>query len=624
MDPRLLNHYNEELAYIREMGSEFAREFPKIAARLGMEGVEVADPYVERLLEGFAFIAARIQVKLDAEFPRFTQHLLEMVYPNFLSPIPSFGICEFTPNLVETALVAGVKLPRGTALRSAIPRGEQTACEFRTAHEMTLWPITLTDARYFAFAPELRLEGNDARKAPKGGVRITFETPPGIPFNQLDCDSLDLHVNAPESIAVHLYELILGHTTQAQVRWAVQHGFQQDRIRPEDVTELGFADDESLLPQGHRSFQGYRLLQEYFAFAQRFLFFRVSGLKRSFRQISGNRCELVLLFDQGIDSLESQVDRQSFTLFTSPVVNLFARRADRVHISDERFEHHLVVDRARPMDFEVYSISNVKGLSVDEGANLPFYPFYSGFHQRSGEAGRAFYTLRREQRLMSARQRQAGRRTHYAGSEVFLTLVDEREAPYPSNLQQLAVEVLASNRDLPLLLPIGSLASFSLQDSLPVSGIRMLKGPTRPRPASPPGEYSWRLINHLSLNYLSIFQADQDGGATALRELLGLYSDPGDSAARKQIDALLRVSAEPVVSRLPAPGPIVFGRGLEITIDLEQSGFAGAGCYLLGSVLEKFFGRHVSLNSFTRTILRSGEGGELARWRPRTGTRIIG
>lgn len=624
MDPRLLNHYNEELAYIREMGAEFAREFPKIASRLGMEGIEVADPYVERLLEGFAFIAARIQVKLDAEFPRFTQHLLEMVYPNFLSPIPSFGICEFMPNTVETALISGVKLPRGTSLRSAIPRGEQTACEFRTAHELTLWPIMLADARYFAFAPELKLEGAGARTTPKGGIRITLETPPGIVFDQLDCDSLDLFINAPDSIAIHLYELVLGHTTQGQVRWPVGHGFVQGHIRPEDVTELGFADDESLLPQGNRSFQGYRLLQEYFAFPQRFLFFKVSGLKRWFKQIAGNRCELVLLFDQGIDNLEGQVDRQSFSLYTSPVVNLFERRADRVHISDERFEHHLVVDRARPMDFEVYSISDVKGLSLDDGANLPFYPFYAGFRHRTGEAGRAYYTLRREQRLMSARQKQAGRRTHYAGSEVFLTLVDERQAPYPSSLQQLAVEVLASNRDLPLLLPMGSLAGFSLQDSLPVSAIRMLKGPSRPRPASPPGEYSWRLINHLSLNYLSIFQVDQDGGATALRELLSLYSDPGDSASRKQIDALRRVTARSIVSRLPEPGPIVFGRGLEITVDLEESGFAGTGSYLLGAVLEKFFGRHVSLNSFTSTVLRSGEAVELARWRPRAGTRIIG
>lgn len=624
MDPRLLTHYNEELAYIREMGAEFAREFPKIAARLGIEGLEVADPYVERLLEGFAFIAARIQVKLDAEFPRFTQHLLEMVYPNFLSPIPSFGICELVPNYAETALLAGVKVPRGTSLRSAIARGEQTACEFRSAHDITLWPLTIEDVRYFAFAPDVRINGIASRKAPKGGIRIKLETQTGIVFNQIDCDALDFHINASDAVAIQLYELILGHTVQAQVRWPTASGFEDGIIAASGVSELGFNDQEALLPQSHRSFQGYRLLQEYFAFAQRFLFFRVCGLNTHFRRITGNSCELVLLFDQGLDSLESQVDRQSLTLFTTPVVNLFPKRADRVHVSEERFEHHLVVDRARPMDFEVYAITDVKGLSLDEGANLPFHPFYAGFQQAGAMDSRSYYTLRREQRIMSARQRQSGPRANYAGSEVFLSLVDERQAPYPLSLQQLAVEVLATNRDLPLLLPIGSLASFSLQDSLPVSSVRMLKGPTRPRAASPPGDHSWRLINHLSLNYLSIFEADRDSGAGALRELLDLYCDAGDPAARKQIDALRSVTARPVVSRMPIPGPIVFGRGLEITLELEEAGFAGAGGYLLGSVLEKFFGRYVSLNSFTRTRLRAGGRGEVAAWRPRAGSRIIG
>ena len=143
MHPRLLEYYNQELGHIREMGAEFAREFPKIAARLSMEGLEVADPYVERLLEGFAFVASRTQLKLDAEFPRFTQHLLEIVYPHYLAPTPAMMIVEFQPRAGDPALGEGVAVPRGSALRSVIPKGEQTACEFRTAHDVTLWPIEL-------------------------------------------------------------------------------------------------------------------------------------------------------------------------------------------------------------------------------------------------------------------------------------------------------------------------------------------------------------------------------------------------------------------------------------------------------------------------------------------------
>src|ERR687883_717551 len=101
MDPRLLNYYNRELQHLREMGAEFAREFPKIAGRLGLEAFECADPYVERLLEGFAFLAARVQLKIDAEFPRFTQHLLELVYPHYLAPTPSMAVVQLKPDLTE-------------------------------------------------------------------------------------------------------------------------------------------------------------------------------------------------------------------------------------------------------------------------------------------------------------------------------------------------------------------------------------------------------------------------------------------------------------------------------------------------------------------------------------------
>src|SRR5512134_4029355 len=129
MDPRLLRYYNQELQHLREMGAEFAQQFPKIAARLGVDGIEVADPYVERLLEGAAFLAARVQLRLDAEFPRFTQRLLEIVYPNYLAPTPSMLIAQFQPDLGEANLAAGFKIRRGAGLHSLLGKGDVTACE---------------------------------------------------------------------------------------------------------------------------------------------------------------------------------------------------------------------------------------------------------------------------------------------------------------------------------------------------------------------------------------------------------------------------------------------------------------------------------------------------------------
>lgn len=624
MDPRLLALYNAELAHLRETGAEFAREFPKVAARLGMEGLDVADPYVERLMEGFAFVAARIRLKLDAEFPRFTQHLLEMVYPHHLAPTPAAAVVAFAPNLADSGLAAGVRVPRATALRASVPRGEQTACEFRTAHEVTLWPIELTDVRYGPFAPDLPVAGAVADGTVKGVLRIRLRCHGGVSFAELPCDQLDFHIAAPDETAYRLIELLFGAGLGGLVCDPADGGARVARLEPRQVAELGYDDDDAMLPGVRRSFRGYRLLQEYFALPQRFLFFRLHGLRAGFSRLKGDSCEIALLFGRNEPALEAAVDAQSLALFATPAVNLFRRRADRIHLTEDRHEHHLVVDRARPLDFEVHSVQSVTGLGVSREDDVVFLPFYGGFDEPAGGASAAYFTLRREPRLMSSTQRQYGARSGYHGSEVWLSLVDPREAPYPGRLQQLSVEVLATNRDLPLLLPIGSLGTMAPQEALPVTGVRVLRGPSRPRSGLAEGDTGWRLVNHLSLNYLSIVDAADGSGVAALRELLTLYTDPNDPSARRLVEAVTRVGSRPVVRRLPVPGPIAFGRGLAIELGVDELAFPGGGAFLFGAVMEKFFARYVSMNTFTETTLASDSRGRVATWPARQGARLLG
>jgi len=625
MHPRLLEYYNQELGHVREMGAEFAREFPKIAARLSMEGLEVADPYVERLLEGFAFIASRTQLKIDAEFPRFTQHLLEIVYPHYLAPTPAMMIAEFRPRVGDPALAAGVALPRGSALRSVIPKGEQTACEFRTAHDVTLWPIELGDVEYFSYAPDLPLGQLGLANRVRSGLRMSLRAQGGLQFSRIACDALQVFINGADDMSGPLYELVHGHCIGALVLSKSKPAQIIGNLSAANILEVGFEDSQALIPYDRRSFQGYRLLREYFAFAERFHFFGVRGLQGAFAGHAASECELVLLFDANHQGLESIVGAESLSLYATPVVNLFARRADRIHLSEERFEHQLVVDRARPMDFEVFSVTAVKGMGDDAADTTEFRPFYGDLVHHDASGAKAYYTVRREPRQLSERQKRHGARSGYVGNEVYLSLVDAREAPYPPSMRQLAVEVLATNRDLPLLLPIGSLNALMLQDAKPVSGIRVLKGPTRPRTGLAEGDYAWRLVSHLSLNYLSLVDPGGDAGkaAAALRELLALYADSGDAAQRKRIEALAGVDARPVVQRLPLAGPITFGRGLAVELRVNEEAFGGAGSFLFGSVLEKFLSRHVSINSFARTVLNSETRGEVARWPARVGMRSV-
>jgi type VI secretion system protein ImpG len=628
MDPRMLRYYSEELHYVREMGAEFAGRFPKIAARLALDATEVADPYVERLLEGFSFLSARIRLKLDAEFPRFAQHLMEAVYPHYLAPTPAMIIAQFAPAMAEAALASGFSMPRDTVLRGQPPRGEVTACQFRTAHEVTLWPIEVADARYVPMAPDLPLNALPTTEPIQGVVRLRLRARAELLFQQIPLDKLNLFLAGSDSVALKLYELILGSGVGVFVVPPVRPLPWFEWLGRQAIQSSGFAANQALIPYTNRSFSGYRLLHEYFSFPERFRFIDVVGLQKALARHGGDEIELAIPLSRGDAGLASLIDRNTFALHCTPAINLFPRRADRVHVTDQHAEHHVVVDRTRPMDFEVYAITRLTGYGEGADAQQEFRPFYAAVDAEDTGARGSYFTMRREPRALSERQRRDGTRTAYVGSEVFLSLVDPREAPYSGRMRQLGVEVFATNRDLPLLMPIGGQEDFSLGVSAPVDGIRCIRGPSRPRSGVPAGEITWRLINHLSLNYLTVTDLDEKEGATALRELLELYADVADSEiadalSRRQAHGVRRVSITPRTRRLPVPGPIVFARGLEIRLTIDEVAFAGGSAFLLGAVLERFFSRLASMNTFTELVLVSETRGEIKRWPPRMGERQL-
>lgn len=621
MNPKLLEYYNRELQYLREMGGEFAEEFPKIAGRLGLNAFECADPYVERLLEGFAFLAARVQLKVDAGFPRFTQHLLEMVYPHYLSPVPSMAIVQLTPDLNESSLQNGVVIPRGSQLRSRIGKGEQTACEYCTAHEVTLWPLQLYDAEYLAGASAVANLGVSGRPGLKAGLRLRLRTTAGLQFNHLALDRLAVFLRGGE-VAVALYEQLAANLLDVVLQSGQKPFPKGISIGAQALRPQGFEDRQALLPCGPRSFRGYRFLQEYFAFPERYLFMELTGLQPAVRRCEHGELDLIFLFDRNSPKLAEAVDASYFNLFCTPAVNLFPKRADRIHITPEASEFHIVPDRTRPMDFEVYGVTEALGFGARAEPEIEFLPFYafkdrSSFHQR-----KAYYTLYREPRRPSTRQRRYGVRSSYIGSETYISLVDAREAPYSSDLKQLGLQLLCTNRDLPLHMPLGiGPTDFTLQTGAPVDAIRCLAGPTRPRASNVQKETAWQVISHLALNYLSLVDNDHEQGAAALRQLLTLYADYGEPNIQKQIEGVLSISSRPVIRRMETPGPITFGRGLELKITCDEPAFEGSGVILLGAVLEQFLARYVSINSFTETVIAAADRGDIMRWPARIGIR---
>jgi type VI secretion system protein ImpG len=476
MDPRLLGYYNQELIYMRELAGEFAQAHPKIARRLGMQAGEVADPYVERLIESFCFMAARMQIKLDAEFPRFTGRLLEVIYPNYVAPTPSMAVARLYPSGTEGNLADGFRLERGTAFAARVPDGETTACEFRSGQDVTLYPLEIVDARLTGIPPDIPALDRyvPANAKVRGALRLRLRTTGDARIADLKgLDRLPIYLPGDEQVASHLFELL--HTGTVASITGVPGEFNT-RGRPlhavssNAIVHEGLGVDQGLLPLTWSKFHGHNLLHEYFACPSRFFFFALTGLEEGLRRVSGREVEIVVLLDQSTERLSNLVDASRFALYCTPVINLFPKHMDRIELSARETEFRLVPARLSPLDYEVFSVGTMFGQESATSEELEFRPLYETLNNDEGNHGR-YFSIRRERRLTSDSARRYGTRTPYIGTETFVSLVDQNEAPYGENIRFLSVDALVTNRDLPNLVPRDGVHDLTVARSAPLEGI---------------------------------------------------------------------------------------------------------------------------------------------------------
>lgn len=620
MDSRLLKHYEAELRYIREMGAEFATAYPKIASRLGMDAFEVADPYVERLLEGFAFLAARVQLELELQYPTFTSNLLEIVYPHYLSPTPSAMIVQLAPDPAQANANEGVNIPRHTTLRSRADESGVSSCTFLTSQDTRIWPIEIVEAEYVDGRGALLELGVARETDARAAIRLRLRRFGGEAIRDVGLDRLTLFVNPEAWSHWSLHEILCTQVRSITARspdrradWVLE--LPEARVEPK-----GHRAEEGLLPASRRVFDGYRLLQEYFQIPERFLFVDIDGLAPAFAKASGSEVDIYINLREGRREFASRITAEDLMLNVVPAINLFPKRCDRLLLSKKDAEHHVVVDRTARLDYEIFSLTSVVGISGEGKEDTDFRPFYSETDlTAAGESHPAYYTQVRKMRQRSERERLKGQRTSYLGSEIYIKLVDRANAPYSHDLDQLAIKALCTNRDLPLMLAGGGSNLFTLPGGGPIAEVRVIVPPTRPRPPLAQGDTAWRLISHLSLNYLSITEADTGGGPAALRELVGLYAPLGNAAIERQLEGISGLKSRYISRRLKDDVLASAVRGIEITLEFDESFFEGASVYVLASVLEHFFRRQVAINSFSETVLTTQQRGEVARWRPRSG-----
>lgn len=607
----LLPHYERELAFLRAHAGSFARQYPKIAGRLMLSGDVGEDPHVERMIEAFALLTSRIHKRLDDDFPLFTETFLDVLYPHYLRPFPSCAIARFDIGGAASQMSKAAVVPRGTALASKAIKG--VACKFRTAYDVPLLPLRLVSAGFRG-----AVSAPDGTPLPKGATSVLSLqielTSAQVTWAALGMASLRFYIDGEGSQVSALREALCSRVLGVFVQAAATGPWRSGgKALP---TTVGFAEDEALIDFSARSHPAYRLLTEYFAFAEKFNFIDIP-LPPAVQEASSGQVTLHLVMggiraDSDEARLLETVGRDNLLLGCTPVVNLFRQNADPIRVTHQSASYPLLPDARRAFAYEVYSIDKVfrvrqgpQGESIDE-----FRPFYSLRHDdvsaEDGEAARYWYVHRDETVA-----------EHSPGFECELAIVDADFNPASPNTDTLSIEVTATNRDLPAMLSFGNAGGdLFLEGGTVAREITLLRRPTQPLRFERGRGALWRLISHLSLNHLSLSAV----GIDAIREMLRLYDLPRSAVTRRQIEALTAIDFMPATAWLPGQPFPTFVRGTEVRLTLDEQGFVGTGLRLFVQVLDHFFGLYVHANSFTQlTVVSARTQEEIIRCPRRSG-----
>ena len=608
MSDDLLPYYDRELAFLREMGAEFATAHPKIAGRLRLGKDSIDDPHVARLIQSVAFLNARTRKKLDDDFPELAQAILGVTSPHHLAPVPSMALVQFE---CSPDMTTGYEVPRGSLLETDLVHGQP--CHFTTCYGVTAWPIRIEKAALLGApfqAPKVR-EAAGAAAVLRLRLSVCEEQ---CAIGDLGISRLRFHLRGQSRLMQQLYELLLSEVicvafaTSASDKSPVVCG-------PECLQPVGFARDENLLPQSGRGHRGATMLTEYFVFPEKFQFVDLVGIPPFAPERWKGAFEIWIYTRRG-GELEQIVNAETFALGCTPVVNLYQRRADPIELRSTQSEYHVVPDARSPDNHEIYSIDAVAALSRD-GARREYSPFYGVHHPRDDDSRQAFWSAERRGAPTAIQERDDG-------TEMYLSLVDlDRRAASPDEWI-LETRITCLNRNRPAKLPFGG-DEPRLRFSEGGGGIAVIRclTPFTPTLRPPRGHGAlWRAVSQLSLNHLSISGGEQ--GAEALREILRI-NDLADTAVTRSIIGSIRsVTSRPTMIRVREQGVLGLCRGTEITVELDSEKLAASGAWQFAVVLDRFLASYATVNSFVQLVTKTGAAGEIPRrWAPRTGTREL-
>jgi len=606
---QLLPYYERELGYLRRNLRDFAERYPKIAGRLLISGEVCEDPHIERMIESFALLNARIAKRLDDDYPEFTEALFEVLYPHYLRPFPSCSIARMDVAAAAAQQTGASIVPRGTQLNTRPVRG--AACTFRTVYPVCVAPLELAEASFSAIirCPEaVRLPGG-AGAGLKLSIVATGEQAPG----QLQLARLRVFIDGEPSFCAALRDALFMRTVAA---WAeADRGGRWVPLDAIPIHAAGFDDDDALIDFPARSHPAYRLLTEYFCFSEKFNFFDIDLAALAGALPAGSRTLTLHLALSGVRA-DSNTARMLETLSTNnvllgctPVVNLFRQKGEPIRLTHASASYPVLADGRRAFAYEVQAIESVSLVrQTPQGESIIEYqPFYSLKHAQAPSIRGHYWALRRDETL----------RDRSPGFETQITIVDVDFDPAAVETDTLNLELICTNRDLPSQLAYGQRGGdLFLEGGSSVKSIAFLRKPTNSWRFEHGRGTHWRLISHLSLNHLSL-TAD---GIDAFREMLALYDLPRSASSQRQIAGIVGIEQKAASAWLPGNPFTCLVRGVEVRLTIDEEAFVGSGIHAFAHLIERFLALYVHANSFTRlTIVSHKTGEELLACSPRSG-----
>jgi len=594
----LLKYYEKELGFLRRYGREFAERYPKIAGRLQMSGETCEDPHVERMMESFAFHTARIDKKLEDDYPQLTESLFEVLYPHYLRPFPACSIAQFDAGSNAAQLSSPYLIARGTEVMTRPIKN--IPCRFRTAYDVTLVPLRLKQARY---EPALRAPaGTSLPMQATASISLEFELI-GEQFDLTTCGltRLRVHIDGESSFVAAVRDALFLQTGAAYLQMGEYTRWQA--LSHPVIQAVGFDEHDALIDLPARSHPAYRLLTEYFAFPEKFSFFDIDMTRLAplcTPAASKNFTLHLVLNDFRVDSnqgrLLGNLDVSKLKLFCAPVVNLFQQRGEPIRVTHAAASYPVVADARRAYAFEVYSIDSVKLVRQNaQGESVTdFKPFYS---LRHGEdpLQRGHYWFAHRDELIAQRS---------PGFETEISIVDLNFNPVAPQNDTLSLELTCTNRDLPAAMAYGLQGGdLFIEGGSLAREIRLLRKPSPAYRFERGRGAQWRLISHLALNHLSLVQS----GLSAFKEMLSLYDLPRSAISGRQINSIQHLEHASASAWLPGKPFASFVRGIDIIVTLDEDNFAGASIDVFARVLDHFFGLYVQANSFTRLVIKSSQ-----------------